>query len=90
MNHKKMNVEVLDKSGERASESINIDIESYGSDIEIQPDGYTGIHGSGCPVLIELWNDELRVVVWGDVNQEDPTHIISLEGAKESNRKQDT
>jgi hypothetical protein len=26
-------------------------------------------------------------VVWADINQEDPTHIIDLEGARESNRK---
>jgi len=26
------------------------------------------------------------LLVWADINQEDPTHIISLEGARETNR----
>lgn len=54
--------------------------------IEIRPHGYgekTAIAGHGSPVLIEFHDGELRVVVFGDINQEDPTHIISLEGAKE-------
>ena len=32
--------------------------------------------------MIEAWDGELRVIVWGDINQEDLTHIISLEGAR--------
>jgi hypothetical protein len=27
---------------------------------------------------------EARVVVWGDINKENHTHLISLEGAKET------
>lgn len=38
------------------------------------------------PVLIELYEGELRVVIWNDINKEDPTHIISLEGAKDDKR----
>lgn len=37
-------------------------------------------------VAVEIWQDELRLLVWADINQEDPTHIISLEGARETNR----
>ena len=42
--------------------------------------------GQGQPILIEKYNGELRVVIWSDINQEDPTHIISLEGAREDKR----
>lgn len=52
-------------------------------------DGY-GDHASqegyGHPVCIEVYQGKLRILVWDDINQEDPTHIISLEGARESAR----
>ena len=44
--------------------------------------------GYGRPVAIELYDGELRVLVWSDVNYEDPTHIISLAGAKEASRRE--
>ena len=40
-------------------------------------------------VMMEFWEGELRVLVWTDINQEDPTHIISLEGAKLEARKEE-
>ncbi|MGR5448539.1 hypothetical protein ACP3V3_01900 [Vibrio sp. PNB22_3_1] len=43
----------------------------------------------GHPVLIEQLNGELRVVIWSDINQEDPTHIISLENARNGRRDSD-
>ena len=32
-------------------------------------------------------NNELFLYVWGDINEEDPTHIINLEDAREDRRK---
>ena len=37
-------------------------------------------------VSFEVWEGELRCLVWADINQEDPTHVISLDGAKVSCR----
>lgn len=45
--------------------------------------------GYGTPILIEFCERELRVVIWGDINQEDPTHVISLENAREDLYKED-
>jgi hypothetical protein len=45
--------------------------------------------GHGTPVFIELYRGELRVLVWGDINREDPTHIIPLGGAREDRRQTD-
>jgi hypothetical protein len=44
--------------------------------------------GHGTPVLIENREGVLYVVVWSDINREDPTHSICMEGAKESKRKE--
>lgn len=45
--------------------------------------------GHGTPVFIELYKGELRVLVWADINQEDPTDIIPLGGAREDRRQPD-
>lgn len=41
-------------------------------------------------VALEIWEGEFRVIVWSDINEEDPTHIIRLENAKISNRISDS
>ena len=42
--------------------------------------------GCGSPIMIDYFNNKLQVVVWSDINEEEPTHLIDLKGAKESNR----
>ncbi len=65
---------------------------TLGHDVSICFDGY-GDYGStaghGCPVMIEHYDGVLRLLVWGDINQQDPTHIIDLEGALEAKRVDD-
>jgi hypothetical protein len=74
------------------SGSLPIRIVGNGSSISIFPDGY-GDYGSaeahGCPVFLELHQGRLRVVVFADINREDPTQVIDLETARGSAR-QDT
>jgi hypothetical protein len=55
----------------------------------IQPQGYgekCTEDGEGSPVGIEIWEGRLRVVVFDDINSEDP-RIIDLENAKETARR---
>lgn len=40
-------------------------------------------------VGFEVWEGELRCLVWADINQEDPTHIINLDGAHVDKRKEE-
>jgi hypothetical protein len=58
---------------------ITVDVEGYGD--ASSKDGY------GSPILIEICEGELRVVLWNDINKHDPGHVISLEGAKEDKRE---
>ena len=46
----------------------------------------TAKNGYGFPIVIEYHERQFRILVWGDINKEDPTHIISLEGARENAR----
>jgi hypothetical protein len=42
----------------------------------------TSNDNSGQPVYIEKYEGRLLVRVYGDINSENPTHLISLEGAR--------
>lgn len=58
--------------------------------VSLYAEGYgdcTAAAGHGTPVFIELYKGELRVIVWADINREDPTHIVSLAGAREDQRQ---
>ena len=87
------------KSGSGSWSSLIVqgfEIRVYSGDDEpavcIQPDG-TGDHNSGVsdgfPVVVEFCDGKPRVHVWADINQEDATHTIELDGALESRRAHD-
>ena len=59
--------------------------------IEVKPEGF-GDHGSadghGVPITLELYEGRLRLIVFPDINEEEPT-IIDMEGARETARKKE-
>lgn len=68
---------------------IKVNILSKGKQIWIQPEGYgekCAADGEGWPIGIEIWEGRLRLIVFDDINREDP-QIIDLEKAKESCRR---
>jgi len=83
-------VQALLTDNDASSNSINVGIEQINVGLLIKPKGYgdkCSNDGDGCPVFLEVYKGELRLIVWSDINQEDPTHIINLEGAKETKRQ---
>lgn len=59
---------------------------THGTFITLSFDGYgdkSSMPGTGSPVLIELWDGQLRVCLWPDINNEEPV-CHSLEGAREA------
>jgi hypothetical protein len=67
---------------------IKVSILSEGGQLWIQPEGYgekCSVDGEGWPIGIEIWEGRLRLIVFNDINREDP-QIIDLEKAKESCR----
>jgi len=44
--------------------------------------------GQGTPILLEVLEGKLRLLVWADINSPNPTHIIDLSGAAEAKRKE--
>lgn len=61
--------------------------------ISIYAKGYGdnwSVEGRGIPIWIDYRDGNLRVYVYGNINKEDPTHVISLAGAREERRIQST
>jgi len=74
---------ITDSSGEgkplkahlhRGDFGLSWSVEDYGE----PSGGETGV----CIASLDYYKGQLRVLVWGDVNQDKPTAIIPLDGAK--------
>ena len=59
---------------------LGIDISGYGD--------FGSSDGNGTPIFLDLSEDEPRLFVWADINEEDPTHIIPLDAAREDRRNE--
>lgn len=82
-------VKILHDSGDITNNTLTT-VEFGSHNIYIRFEGYgdcASEDGHGDPIMIEIHNGVPRVIVWGDINKEDPTNIISLEGAQEDKRK---
>lgn len=79
----------LPDGGQENQEPISVEVRLANGFLEIAPQGY-GNCGStdGCPVVLERFNGRLILRVFGNINQEDATDQIDLEGAREVNRKE--
>jgi hypothetical protein len=57
-----------------------------GIEIAFEGFGASGIENS--PIIyIEQWEGKLRLHIWADINSEDPTHSICLDGARDEDIK---
>jgi hypothetical protein len=81
--------EAVEDEDEARNRGRLVTVSATGAGLGIVPEGYGDLcspDGKGVPILIDYYDGRLRVVVWSDINQEDPTHTIDLEGARESAR----
>ncbi len=70
---------------------IRITASTHGVSIYAEGHGDFGsAEGHGTPVYLELHRGRLRLLVWSEINLEDPTHDIDLSGAREDRRQPDT
>ncbi|MFA5311734.1 MAG: hypothetical protein WC375_00280 [Methanomassiliicoccales archaeon] len=79
-------ITLIDKNPEADQTPQVVLVEGDCDGLNIQPVGYgdsASENGFGWPILLEKFSGKLRLVVWADINQCDPTHIIDLAGAKE-------
>ena len=67
-------------------------INVVGGQLGIRIEGYgdkCSADGKGQPIMLDYMANRLEVVVWSNINEEDPTHYIKMEGAMEKNRVDD-
>lgn len=73
------------------SQTIQVTIEADERGLSLAFAGYgdySSADGYGHPVLIELYEGKLFVHIWADINEENPTHSITMEMAREDHRPQ--
>jgi hypothetical protein len=66
--------------------NVAISVEKYNLALTVHPEGTGTWDGPYAPILLERHQSSVRLVVWSDINQQDPTHIIDLSDALESKR----
>lgn len=65
-----------------------ISVRMDGIGISIHPEGCGTNECEDCaPIYLEYYNGRFRLIVWDDINSEEPTHKIDLTSALESERK---
>jgi hypothetical protein len=75
----------LNDADAESSAALRVRVAANDSAISIFPEGYGDFGsapGHGCPVFLELYHGRLRLVVFPDINDQEPT-IIDLESARE-------
>lgn len=61
-----------------------VTVEATGDAIFVRLEGYgTAVEDEGWPIRIDWFHGYPTVYLWADINQEDPTHVITLENALE-------
>jgi hypothetical protein len=75
----------LEDDGPQPSRKLAVRVEAYNGIISIQPEGHgTCAHedGSGWPIILTVMDGKLRVVLFDDINSEEP-RVIDMSGARE-------
>lgn len=79
-----------DQAASEAARRVPVFIRASASWLEIRPAGYgeaDAVDGCGSPVLLELHDGRLRLVISPDINSDEKT-VIDLEEAREDRRRQ--
>jgi hypothetical protein len=76
-----------DTLNKTSSTKVRIGIEKDNLGLEIHPDGTGTYDGSYAPILLEQHEGTLMFVVWADINEQEPTHLIDLSTALKSCRR---
>jgi hypothetical protein len=79
-------VSLKDTMGRTDSIKIQIGIEKHGIGLLIHPDGTGTFDGPYAPILLEQHEGTLLLIVWSDINEQEPTHLIDLSTANEGCR----
>ena len=88
MSKETFTISIKEQCTESPAKVVRVNVLSETGKLWIQPEGYgdkTSADGHGYPVSLGIWQGRLRLIVFSDINAEDP-QIIDLENAKETTR----
>lgn len=71
--------------------AVKVSVKSLGHALCIKIDGYSdccSVDSKGIPVCLDNYSGEIKLLVYSDINEEEPTHSISLSGARNQMRKE--
>ena len=80
---------LVDHDGGDRTIPIQLKDECNGAGLVIRPEGYGCfgcVDGTTGPLYLEVHEGRLRLIVWADINDEEPTHVIDLEDSREDRR----
>ena len=72
----------LVEQGDGEHEPIEAFVLHGDGQIWLGAEGYEDFHGAAQLVLLEQYEGKLLLTIWSDKTSEEPTHVISLEGAR--------
>ena len=87
----KQTIKIKEQCPDRTFTEIRVNILSENGKLWIRPAGYgdrCSANGEGFPIGVEIWQGRLRLIVYDDINKQEPL-IIDLEKSKESKRAGD-
>ena len=88
MTKETFSVSLKEQCADVPAKTVKVKILSEAGKIWIQPEGYSdkcSVDGHGYPIGLEIWQGRLRLIVFDNINVEEP-QIIDLENAGENNR----
>lgn len=71
------------------TKEVKVTVHSSEVGLEVRIDGYSDCSSNdseGAPIYLEKYEDEMFLRVFSDINCEEPTHSISLNGARNTKR----
>lgn len=74
------------ENGRQSGRQVEVKVKADVRGVYIQAKGYE-TDFDDTPIMLEIWNNELRLVIWGDKKMEDPSQIISLECLRKKGKK---
>jgi hypothetical protein len=88
MSKETFTISIKEQCTDSPAKAVRVNVLSEAGKLWIQPEGYgdkTSADGHGYPVSLEILQGRLRLIVFSDINAEDP-QIIDMENAKETAR----
>ncbi len=77
--------------GQPGTQKVKVSVERDNLALIVHPEGYAVWDtDNSAPIILERYEGRLRLIVWADINEEEPTHIIDLEGARVDGRQETT